>query len=402
MSNVITEILRNHFPDFEKTHKIPWYKIKVMKSIINCRTANLGAHVKKCTNPSCGRIEVWYNSCKSRSCPNCSHTYKTRWMEKQSKKLLHIAHYHVVFTIPDELNELWNNHPKIMSNILFTASNEALDMILKDNRYLGAVPGKIMSLHSWGSNLSLHPHIHCLVSAGGLDEHGNWKTPIHDNYLFPVKALSVLFRSNLLKKIKTEIARSGSISFDNKQSKEDCKAMIQELFKKKWNVFIEKKYKHGNGVLQYITRYIKGGPIGEDRIVQVTNNFVRFKYKDYKNTVRGEKTKKGIMKLSLNDFIQRLILHVPPPYSRIIRYFGLYSPNSTDKLNICRRELKQEEDNNPLDIEEENKNIKEKDCICKKCKCHMNSYLYDREELKLYLNKIRKDPVLKNKLVDFP
>ena len=402
MSNVITDIIRDYFPDFEKNHRIPKYKIKVMQSIMACRTVSLGGHIKKCTNSACGRIEVWYNSCKNRSCPNCSPTYKTKWLEKQSKKLLHTGHYHVVFTIPSELNELWNKYPKVMSNILFTASNESLDMILKDTRYLGATAGKIMSLHTWGSNLSLHPHIHCLVSAGGLDPNNNWVVPKHKNYLFPVKALSILFRSNLLKKLKTEIRPSGSMAFDSNDAKEDCKAMIQTLFQKKWNVFIKEKYKRADSVLAYIANYLKGGAISPNRIIQVTDKFVRFKYKDYKNTRQGEKTKKGVMKLSINDFIQRLILHIPPPHSQIVRYFGLYSPNSIVKLNMSRRALHQEENGNPLNLEkDEEKDAEKKSFICKICKSHMNSYLYDREELEIFLDNIKSNTVLRNKLVEF-
>lgn len=400
MSNVITQIIRDHFPAYEKSHKIPRYKIKVMQKIMDCRTSELGAHVKKCTNPKCGNIEVWYNSCKNRSCPNCSHTYKERWLEKQSKKLLKIKHYHVIFTIPNELNELWNKHPRQMTKILFSASNEALDMILADKHYLGATAGKIMSLHTWGSNLSLHPHIHCLVSAGGLDKSGKWTTPVHDNYLFPVKALSILFRSNLLKKLKTEIRPSGKMAFDNNEDKEKCKALVQELFKKKWNVFINKNNNDASTVLMYLANYIKGGAISPGRIIENARGFVRFKYKDYKNTKPGEKVKKAVMKLSVNDFIQRLILHIPPIRTHTIRYSGLYSPNSIKKLNKCRNILDQEE----IEIINLNSTVdeqKKEPYICKKCKSEMNVFFYKREEIKEFIENIGNDPNQKNNLVEF-
>ena len=208
-----------------------------------------------------------------------------------------------------------------------------------------------------------------------------------------------MFRANLLKKVKNEIRPSGTMAFDNNKEKESCKAMIQELFKKKWNVFIKEKYRNGEGTLKYIAAYIKGGAISPNRIIQFGKNFVRFKYKDYKNSKQGEKIKKGIMKLSINDFIQRLILHIPPSNSQIMRYYGLYSSNSIKKLNQCRKVLDQEK-TKEIDCTEIN-DTEEKQCYCKICKSVMNTFIYDREDLKKYLHNIKTNTNLKNKLVEF-
>ena len=349
--NIIVRILREHFLAYEKTHNIAKYKINVIRSILNCRTVELGAHKKECGY--CDIHNIYYNSCKNRSCPKCSSVAKKSWLDRQLEKLLACMHYHVVFTIPDKFNALYNQHPKIFIDALFKSSNETLDILLKDNKYLGsAATGKIMTLHTWGSNMSLHPHIHCLVTDGGLSKRDNWITPKNNNYLFPVKAASILFRSNFLKRIKDAIS-DGTIPFDSYRDKKDARDLIQSLYGIKWNVFIKEKYEYGSGILKYLGRYVKGGSIHKDRILKYDGEFVTFTYKDYKNTPAGDKPLFRMMKVTVEDFITRFLLHIPPPRIKTVRYFGLYSPNSIKKLNLARRLLGQPELQKSIDLDDE-------------------------------------------------
>jgi hypothetical protein len=204
-----------------------------------------------------------------------------------------------------------------MAHILFQAVKETLTTFSKDPSYIGGQSGFILTLHTWGQNLTLHPHIHSLITAGGVDEEGNWVNS-RSNFLFPVKPLMVFFRGRFL-----TLLRKNAKFIDDSDG--NLHNLINDLFQKNWHVYLKEKYSHGKGIFLYLSRYVKGGPIKDSRLKQVTDLNVHFGYHDYRDG------KKKIMILRRHEFLRRLLLHVPPAGFPIIKYCGLYSPNSRKK-----------------------------------------------------------------------
>jgi len=386
MENIIIKILKEHFPQYEAEHNIASYKIKAVNSMMKCRTIELGGHVQQCEK--CGHMDVWYNSCKNRSCPQCSDIKKNEWLDKQAEKLLNSDYYHIVFTIPVEINIFWNHNPEFIINNIFNSAKHSLDYFLKDNKYLGAAPGMIATLHTWGSNLFLHIHVHFLVSAGGITSKGLWK-PHEGKFFIPAKALSIVFRAEFLTKLK-KAAKSKKIKLPGNMNISQIYALIDSLFNKKWNVHIQEKYSHGKGIISYLAKYIKGGPINQNRIISYNRKFIKFKYKDYKNRKKNGKPNKKIMTLKVNDFISRFLFHIPPPRINTVRYYGLFSPNSIDKLNYVRKLLKQVPIEKPVNLHE-SEEIFENRKLCPNCnniKIVFNNY--NSSQLKILIEKIEK------------
>jgi len=317
-----------------------------MDRILKCRTSALGGHEWTC---ECGHKKNIYNSCNNRSCPQCSWHQINLWTEKRLKKVIERDHFHVVFTIPEEINRLWLKNSSLMAYILFESVKDTIKVFSHDIRYIGAKTGSILNLHTWGQNMSLHPHIHCLITAGGINENGNWINS-KGEYLFPVKAMKKYFRGKFL-----IILKNYAKTFNDEIA---ILNMIDMLFDKEWNVFIKEKYSHAEGVIKYLARYVKGGPIKDSRIVNFNDKNVTFRYKDYRDN------KEKIMTLSMKVFIQRLLLHIPPSRFKTIRYIGLYSPQSFKKYYSLLKKY---------DLETELKNKSEiyKPEICPACRTIM-------------------------------
>lgn len=234
------------------------------------------------------------------------------WTDQRLLKIIDCDHFHVIFTLPSELNDLWRHNRQLLGKILFDSAHATLAAFSKDPRYLGAMPGYILTLHTWGRNLSLHPHIHCLITGGGVEKaSGQWISS-RENFLFPVKAMMVFFRGRFLRQLRDNLSEL--------VSREDVALLITKLYEKNWNVFCGPKYTSGRGIMLYLARYVKGGPIKDERIVKVENDNVYFRYKDYRDN------KRKVMKLSIMNFISRLVEHIPPTGFKVIRYYGLYAP----------------------------------------------------------------------------
>lgn len=286
----------------------------------------MGGHVMRCP---AGHVErVSYNSCKHRSCPQCSSLPAERWLENQKAQLLACNHFHVICTMPDDLHELWRWNRKLMADLLFRASRETLFDLLGDERYLGAKPGLISSLHTWGRTLVLHPHLHCLVTGGGLDKEGNWRKA-RQGYLLPARLVSALYKSRMIAFISKAFSK-GLLRLPDGVHPRDLFRLMARLKKKKWNVRIQSKYEHGNGVTIYLARYVKGGPISNRRVFRVDDRFVWFGYTDHRDG------SSKAMKLTHREFFKRILQHVPVPYSHTVRYYGLYNAYNIDALNRCR------------------------------------------------------------------
>jgi len=252
-------------------------------------------------------------------------------MRKQEARLLDCAHFHVVFTLPDKLSELWASNQKVMTQILFSASKETLMEMLADEKHLGAAIGIISTLHTWTKTQLLHPHVHCIVTGGGLTENGEWKEP-KNGILLPGRAVRAVYRGKtrdfLLKALK-----KGDLVLPEGMSGQRFKNLLNKLGRKKWNVRVGEKYSNGSGVANYLARYVRGGSIGNKRIKKIENGNVTF------DAGRGEEL---LVTVSVEEFIRRWIQHVPEPRSVRARSYGLYAHGKKAELDKCRKLLGQE------------------------------------------------------------
>lgn len=229
------------------------------------------------------------------------------WILRTTPKIMDYDHFHLIFTIPEELNQIWIKNTKLMIKLLFKAVWQTLTEFSKT--HLDAQLGCMMNLHTWSRTMNLHPHIHCLVTAGGYTKKGKWIDA--GDYLFPVLAMSPWFRTRYLTMIRENADKLGGIEFVNK--------IIRPLFDKNWNVFTTKKYSHGRGVVRYLANYIKGGPIKNSRILSYNGHFVTIRYKDHKD--QQWKT----MTLTATEFIRRFVMHLVPKRLRTLRFAGFYA-----------------------------------------------------------------------------
>lgn len=277
-------------------------QLKTLRAIAHCRTAALGGHVDACD--ACGNISVSYNSCRNRHCPKCQGHLRESWIQKREQDLLPCTYYHVVFTLPHELNASALQHTKIVYDSLFHAAWQTLQQFgLSEGIQLGAIG----VLHTWGQNLSLHPHLHCIVPGGGVNAQGKWQRKIKSNkYLFSVKALSKVFRAKYIGLLRKQKILE--------------RALSDELFQKDWVVYAKKPFGGPKQVIEYLGRYTHKVAISNHRIVSVTDTEVSFDYKDY-----AHGSAKKLMTLSNLEFTRRFALHILPHRFVRIRHFGILS-----------------------------------------------------------------------------
>jgi len=330
----VADIFRQHGPAYRESHGLPVNHLRVMRAIEACRTAVLGGHKDKCDH--CGHLEISYNSCRNRHCPKCQTLAKEKWIEARGKDLLPVEYFHVVFTIPSELNALVLLNRKVMYDLLFCSVSETLMELANDRKHLGAKPGIICILHTWGQNLMEHPHVHCIVTGGGLDG-GSWVS-CRKGFLIPVRVMSALFRGKFLdllqKSFKADnIVFSGSIS--QLKEPETFEFFRRHLYNKKWVVYCKPPFDGAKGVLQYLGRYTHRIAISNNRILANQNGKVSFLWRDYADDNR-QKT----MTLKADEFIRRFLLHVLPHRFVRIRHFGLLANrNRKDNIALCRKIL---------------------------------------------------------------
>lgn len=308
---------------YDQIHLLPSHIREAAHRLMSCRTSVLGGHVQACPDGHFQR--VWYNSCKHRMCPLCAFTQMERWLARQKARLLNTAHFHVIFTISDELHDLWRLNVKLMGNILFKSATETVTELLEDPKHLGAKIGIIASLHTWSRKLALHPHLHCLVTAGGL-AHGDWVAS-STKFLLPFGIVRAVFRGKYLHHLKEALGR-GELLLPEGIGPQQARNLFNKLGRrKKWNVKLKETYSYGEGVLIYLARYLRGGPISNGRIHGIQNDMVTFNY--------GRK-KLRLMCLPIQTFIGLYLQHVPPPNTIMVRSYGLYHHNAREELVKCR------------------------------------------------------------------
>lgn len=333
------EILQHGFEEYQRSHDLPSYVRKAARALMKCRTSALGGHVQSCPDGHFSRI--WYNSCKHRLCPQCAFIQTERWLARQKARILACDHYHAIFTIPQELHAIWLGNITLMITLLFSSVRDTLFDLLGDSKYLGAKPGIIAALHTWSQTQTLHPHIHCLVSGGGLTDSGKaelsscqWIS-VKNGFLLPTRVVMKRFRTILIKAIR-KVYEQGKLRLPEGVRHQQFLNLLNKLqYKTKWNVHIRERYSHGEGVATYLARYMRGGPIKNNRIISFDGEKVTFDYRDNRDKNGAGKGKKKVMTLPTGQFIQRLLLHVPVPRMQVVRSYGIYSHTKSEYLALC-------------------------------------------------------------------
>ena len=328
-------IFQDAFPAYEALHPLPAHVRKAARAIMQCRTAALGGHVQACPDGHVSRI--WYNSCRHRSCPQCAYLQTERWLALQRARLLACDHYHVIFTLPHDLNPLWLANVPVMTTLLFQAVRDTLCTLLADPRYLGAQPGILAALHTWSQTLVLHPHVHCLVTGGGLTPDGQWKA-VRQGFLLPARVVMAVFRGKMLEAIRQAYAREALVLPEGMRPQPFLNLLgrLGHPGKTPWNVRIMERYRHGAGVVTYLARYLRGGPLKNARLVAYDGACVPFTSRARQEEADAGPASPPRMTLPVADFLQRWLLHVPVPQTRVVRCYGLYHPTHTAALTLCR------------------------------------------------------------------
>ena len=328
-------IFQDAFPAYEALHPLPAHVRKAARAIMQCRTAALGGHVQACPDGHVSRI--WYNSCRHRSCPQCAYLQTERWLALQRARLLACDHYHVIFTLPHDLNPLWLANVQVMTTLLLQAVRDTLCTLLADPRYLGAQPGILAALHTWSQTLVLHPHVHGLVTGGGLTPDGQWKA-VRQGFLLPARVVMAVFRGKMLEAIRQAYAREALVLPEGMRPQPFLNLLgrLGHPGKTPWNVRIMERYRHGAGVVTYLARYLRGGPLKNARLVVYDGACVTFTYRARQEEADAGPASPPRMTLPVADFLQRWLLHVPVPQTRVVRCYGLYHPTHAEALTICR------------------------------------------------------------------
>jgi Putative transposase/Transposase zinc-binding domain len=314
-----------------------WMHIKVLNAIERCRTAALGGHKDRCSR--CGHAAaISYNSCRNRHCPKCQTNARDKWLAQRSAELLPVRYVHVVFTLPHELALLALHNKRLLYDLLFRASAETLLEIAADPKHLGAEIGFLSVLHTWGQNLLAHPHVHCVIPAGGLSpDHSHWIEPRYPFFL-PVKVLSRVFRGKFVAGLKRAFAQKKLGFYGTLQPLANPKAFrsfLRTLFRNDWVVYAKPPFGGPEHVLQYLARYTHRVAISNHRLLSFAEGKVSFRWKDY---AHGNKKRK--MTLSAEEFLRRFLLHVLPRGFVRIRHFGLLANRQRrERIALCRQLL---------------------------------------------------------------
>jgi len=331
----VQDIIKAHRDSYLRNHKVSYQQLKVMNAVTNCRTVALGAHIDRCDE--CGHERISYNSCRNRHCPKCQSFAKEEWLEKQRQNLLDIQYFHAVFTVPDNLNIVFMQNQTKMYNMLFRAVSETIMELCADRlskaqyKYLGAKPGVTAILHTWGQNLNYHPHLHCVITGGGLTETSQWVNS-HKKFFIPIKVLSKKFRGKFLNYLgKENLSFYGEAEY--LKDSRNFSDFVKGLYKKDWITYCKSPFGDAQKVIDYLGRYTHRVAISNNRIVGMNDGMVSFNWRDY-----SDSNKIKLMTLSADEFIRRFLLHVLPPGFRKIRHFGIFaSKDKSTRINLCKR-----------------------------------------------------------------
>ena len=321
----LADIVRLHGDSIRDAKLLARVQVRALRAIEACRTPALGGHRERCDR--CGASRAVYHSCRNRHCPKCQTLAKERWIEARKAELLPIPYFHVVFTLPHALNLLAQHQPRDVYNLLFEAAVTTLQTFGRDSKHMGGEIGITAILHTWGQNLGQHIHLHCLVTGGALAPDGARWLPSHSRFLFPVKALSIVFRAKYLDGLRRAFEK-GSLE----RGDLDAGCLERALLEKPWVVYAKPPFAGPESVLQYLGHYTHRIAISNHRILDLTDGRVRFRWRDYRDNNQSK-----IMTLSAQEFLRRFLLHVLPSRFMRIRHYGLLANrHRKQKLERCR------------------------------------------------------------------
>ena len=319
----VADILRHHLTDYKAKYPLWPEHRKIVTDLLNCRTARLGGHIERCDN--CGAVRITYHSCRNRHCPKCQHMPRERWLEKRKDEILPTSYFHVIFTLPHELNTVILNNKKVMFNILFKAASRTL--LTFGNNELNGNLGFLAVLHTWDQKLNAHFHLHCLVAGGVMSKDKKQWLPVKNNYLFNEEALSRVFRGKFMEHLK-HARKTGAFKFVG-QSYGEFKSM---LYAKNWVASVRDPVKRPEQVLEYLARYTHRVAIANSRIKKLENGMVSF-------TIKNRKKKRTeTITITAVEFIRRFLLHsLPKGFVRIRHYGFMANRNRKKNLNVIRQ-----------------------------------------------------------------
>jgi len=312
----VNDIIRTHKASI-KDSGLNSYQLRHLNNLSKCHTEELGGQAQICK--SCGVVQYTYHSCRNRHCPSCQGGKREEWIQRQEKYLLDVPYYHLVFTLPSELHGLCLAHPRVMYNTLFKVSWETLQTLCKDPKHLGARPGMTAVLHTWGQDLSLHPHLHCIVPGGGVTKSRKWKyTKSKGKFLIHYNILRPVYRAIFIRELK-HLKAEGIIDIST--------GLLQKLNRKKWVVYAKRPFSKPQDVIEYLGRYTHKVAISNYRLLKVSDEQITFQLKDYRHD--GKLTK---MKLPAMEFLRRFSLHILPHRYVRIRHYGILSYHGRSKI----------------------------------------------------------------------
>lgn len=374
MNNLtVQDIFLKFYPDYLDKYTPSFNQHKTAINIINCKTGAYGTNVSVCDD--CGSTHLHYNSCRNRCCPMCQALPKEKWMDLRREDVLDAPYFHVVFTVPEELNPVIYSNQKLLYDALYHCVSSTLNELTPDSKYLGAKIGYMCILHTWGSEMNYHPHIHVIVLGGGLDSKNGWR----DNgskFFLPVRVLSKKFRGKYMEELKT-LWENNKLKFYGSASRYRnhyaFKELINSCYEKEWIPYSKETFNGAGSVIQYLGKYTHRIAISNYRLIQVSDTTVTFSVKNYKNQGQWkELTLTGI------EFIRRFLMHVPPKRFVRIRHYGILSSRTKQKkLTLCRNLLgckKYISEIKDMSVPEMLKHLWKIDiCVCKTCGGHMGS-----------------------------
>lgn len=319
MNNLsIQQLLQQHLDDYSHTHNLDSHRLKVCRHLLNCHTPALGGLQYQCDR--CESQVPLYHSCRDRHCPQCQQRATRQWTERQQQDVLPVTYYHLVFTLPHELNGWMQLHPEEIYSLFFQSVWQTLKAFAADAKRLNGKLGMTAVLHTWGQNLSQHVHLHCLIPGGALGEDQQWHGA-HSTYLFPVKALSRCFRGKMVSALR---ACSTEGKLHRITRVDEVNRVLSQLMQKDWVVYSKPCLNHTDSIIAYLARYTHRIAISNQRLIGMDKDQVMFRYKNYREN------KSGVMKLHHAEFIRRFLMHILPNGLMRIRHYGLLS-------NRCRK-----------------------------------------------------------------
>lgn len=324
-TNELAAVIDRFLPLLNTKRKLPAYKLRALDALQKCRTEYMGGHIEACSD--CGVVRIAYNSCRNRHCPKCGAIDKEKWIINREDDLLPVKYFHVVFTVPDQLNRLFMYNQERMYNLLFTVAWDVLNDFGDTKKWIGGKVGATAILHTCGQKLNYHPHLHFIVPAGALMANGKWKhSRTRGKYVFKVDSLSEVFRARFVEETRKLV-----------MEKEITGLVPDNLFDKNWVVYAKQAFGGPKQVIKYLGRYTHRTAISNDRILKVSDQEVSFTWRDYKNNYA-----KQISTLSGEDFLRLFCLHIlPPGFTRIRHYGFLSSASKTKSLAIIRADLEE-------------------------------------------------------------